>query len=638
MRSLIRLSRHNKVGIARILVCLVFLILAFSLFNMYLNASGNANSGYSDSVEKRKVSAPRGAILDRRGYSLADNKLSRDIMAVRGRIDPAMIYPLSEFLARPLSIEKSAVQQALCDQKFETPVKAGLTEDEFKGFCDFRYREWRSKDEKEALKKIFETSPELKEQFGNFDDFEKAFHKAFGEILPCKNYPRCYLSGPVTAQLIGYSSQVQRDFNAWKGLELEYNNILEGVDGYVIEWLDAFRRPIPGLDSREYGVVPGFNLRLTISTEIQTLAYRVLEERVKATKAAGGCIIILDSASGEIYAMASYPSFDPYHYQEVLRDAPVDPSLLPADEYQLNPIQNLAIQVQYEQGSVMKPVIAAWALREGIIKPDDVFEIRPDGLHLVGKTIRDTHPPKSPEMWDIRKILVHSSNQGMGQVGLRMNGEEIIDALKAFGFGRKALGFNEELVGDINENRAHWEDVERANAGFGQGVSITPLQMANAMNVFANGGNYVKPRIALDATSADGDVQFYKAGKRVQVVPPDTLAIMLDALEGVVCEGTGTPAKCPGYRVAGKTGTAQKWDRLNNRYCNDRHYACFAGFGPLPEPRFTIFIMLDEPVPRWGGSSCGPAFKVIFQNLMIMEGIPPTEDPNPVVVEDNSKD
>ena len=630
MRQLIRLSKHNKVGIARILVCLVFFILAFSLFNLYLNAGSNPDSGYKDSVEKRKVYAPRGAILDRRGYSLADNKLSRDIMAVRGRIDPVMINPISEFLAQPLSIDKSAIEQALLDDKFENPVKTGLTEEEFNKFCDFRYREWRSKNEREVLEKIYNSYPELKNQYQNLDDFERAFHKAFSEIIPRKNYPRFYPAGPVTAQLIGYSSEVQRDFNAHKGIELEYNNILNGVDGYVIEWLDAFRRPIPGLDSREYGVVPGLNLRLTVSTEMQTLAYRVLEERVKETNAAGGCIIIMDSATGEILTMVSYPSFDPYNYQEELKDAPQDPSLLPPDEYRLNPEYNLGIQIQYEQGSVMKPVLASWALKNGIITTDDVFEISPDGLHLPGKTIHDTHPPPSTEMWKIRKILVNSSNQGMGQVGLRMSREEIIDAFKAFGFGRKALDFHEELAGNINENRAHWEDVERANAAFGQGISVTPLQMTAAMNVFANGGNYVKPKITLDATSADGDVQFYKTNERVQIIPPDTLAIMLDALEGVVLEGTGVPAQCPGYRVAGKTGTAQKWDRLNKCYSNDRHYACFAGFGPLPDPKFTIFVMLDQPHPKWGGSSCGPAFKVIFQNLMIMEGIPPIEDWKPI--------
>jgi cell division protein FtsI/penicillin-binding protein 2 len=544
-------------------------------------------------------------------------------MAVRGRMNPGMIEYAADFISPEIGVSSREIINTLSNGGFEVVLKSGLSEDEFSDFCRFRKCEWRDK-----LKKFYLSNQSIQKNFRDYNDFLINFRSTLREIVPRKNNPRCYSAGPAASHIIGYSSEVQNNFTAWKGLEFEYDDILRGLKGDVRERFDAFNRPIPGFDPYERGLVPGWNLRLTIAYDIQAFAYSVLEERVRATNAAGGTIIILDSRSAEVLAMVSCPSFDPVNYKEFLKDAPARPDLLPPSEYRLNPMHNLATQLQFEPGSVMKSMVAAWALKEGCVSPDDKFEVKPEGFKVPGKKnpIRDTHPPPSMELWDLKNVLVHSSNQGMAQVGLRVGRDRLIEGLSKFGFGCPSLDLIEEAYGDIRAKQKWWPVVQEATTAFGQGVSVTPIQLVTAYNVFANGGYYVKPRISLDATSPDGDVRCFSSNERIQVIPPDVLNYMLDALEYVVIEGTGIPAACKGYRVAGKTGTAQKPDQQNHTYFDNRHYSSFCGFGPLPEPRYTILILLDEPSPKWGGSSCGPAFKTIFETLMLRDGIPPLVD------------
>jgi len=613
-----------KVGIARFSILLIFFLLSFMLLKASVLEADEIRNGTDDDGWVTRAENPlRGAIIDRNGHTLASSKVSRDIVAVRGCMKPEMIGYIAEFISPEIGVSADDIIKTLGNGGFEVTLKSALTEKEYSDFCRFRKSEWRDK-----LETFYFSNQYIQKKFNGYNDFLIKFRKSFKEIVPRKNNPRFYPTGPISAHIVGYSSVVQNNFTAWKGLEYEYNNFLKGVKGEVLERFDAFKRPIPGFEPYQRGLMPGWNLRTTLESDIQALAYSVLEDAVKTTNAAGGTIIVLDSPTAEVLAMVSYPSFDPSNYKEFLDSAPIRPDLLPKSEYKLNPMHNIATQLSFEPGSVMKSMIAAWALKEEKINTDDLFEVKPGGYKVPGKKtpIRDTHPPASMELWDIRKVIVHSSNQGMSQVGIRVGRDKLIEGLSAFGFGHPALGFDEEASGDIRDKQTWWPVVQEATTAFGQGVSVTPIQLVSAYNVFANGGYYVKPRVSLDATSPDGEVKCYSSNDRVQVLPPDVLAVMLDALEGVVNEGTGMPAACKGYRVGGKTGTAQKPDPISHGYFNNRHYASFCGFGPLPEPRYTILILLDEPTPKWGGSSCGPAFKRIFEALMLRDGIPPENE------------
>jgi cell division protein FtsI/penicillin-binding protein 2 len=607
---------------------LLFALLALALFNAtIINPKSSVLADDFGWVEKEQ--APRrGAIIDRQRRTLAGNEISRDIVAVRKRMDPGMFQTVADFIAPHLGITADAIVQKLNDTPFTVKLAEGLTDREFETFCKFRFKSW-----KREIEEYYSDHPQLQQKYESQDDFIADFVKSYQEIAPVKNYKRVYPCGEIVSHIIGYTSDVQDDFQSHKGLELDYDELLRGVGGKVVERRDAFERIIPGNEPVEFGVIHGWDLRLSISSDVQAICYRLLKEKVEEYKAKGGCVIVLDSSSGEIIAMVSYPTFDPENYREFINLGPDNPDQLPPGEYRLNPMHNLAIQLSFEPGSVMKPVIAAWALEKHAVDTERLFSVSPAGFKVPGranKTIRDTHPPDNPEMWLLRDVIVRSSNQGMAQVGIALTRPGIIEALEKFGFGSQALGLREERSGNINKNLCEvvkgtpsWAVAREASTAFGQGVTVTPLQMTSAINVFANSGFYVKPRILLDASAIDRVTDFFPPSERVQVLSQETNDTMVSMLEDVVLHGTGTEAACKGYRVAGKTGTAEKPDPINGGYSKRRHYASFAGFGPLPDPRYTIMVMMDEPQTKWGGSSCGPVFKAIFETLMVRDGIPP---------------
>lgn len=606
----------------------LFALLALTLFNATIINPKSAVSADDFGWLEREQAPRRGAIVDRQRRTLAGNEISRDIVAVRKRMNPEMFQTVADFIAPHLGITAEEIVEKFNDTQFTVKLAENLTDREFETFCKFRFKLWTRE-----IEKYYSTHPELQEKYGSQDDFLAVFIESYQEIAPVKNYKRVYPCGEIVSHLIGYSAETQGDFQPHKGLELDEDELLRGVGGKIVERRDAFERIIPGNEPVEFGVIHGWDLRLSISSDIQALCYRVLKEKVEEYKAKGGCVIVLDSTTGEILAMVSNPTFDPENYKEFVNLGPDNPDRLPPAEYRLNPMHNLCIQLSFEPGSVMKPVVAAWALEKGAVDTERLFSVSPAGYKIPGranKTIRDTHPPEVPQMWVLRDVIARSSNQGMAQVGIALTRPNIIEGLEKFGFGSQALGLSEERSGNINKNLCEvvkgtpsWAVAREASSAFGQGVTVTPLQMATAMNVFANSGFYVKPRILLDASAIDRVTDFFEPSERVPVLSQETNDTMVSMLEDVVLRGTGTEAACKGYRVAGKTGTAEKPDPINGGYSKSRHYASFAGFGPLPDPRYTILVMMDEPKTKWGGSSCGPVFKAIFETLMVRDGIPP---------------
>jgi cell division protein FtsI/penicillin-binding protein 2 len=607
---------------------MLFALLALALFNAtIINPKSSVLADDFGWVEKEQ--APRrGAIVDRQRRTLAGNEISRDIVAVRKLMDPAMFQTVADFIAPHLGITADEIVQKFNDSQFTVKLAENMTDSEYETFCKFRYKSWTKE-----IEKYYDEHPQLQKKYETQDDFLADFIKSYKEIAPVKNYRRVYPCGEIVSHIIGYSADTQGDFQSHKGLELDYDKLLRGVGGTIVERRDAFERIIPGNEPVELGVIHGWDLRLSISSDIQAICYRVLKEKVEEYKAKGGCVVVMDSSTGEILSMVSYPTFDPENYKEFIKMGPARPDLLPPSEYRLNPMHNLVIQLVFEPGSVMKPVIAAWALEKGAVTTESLFAVSGAGFKVPGrakKTIRDTHPPKGLEMWLLRDVIARSSNQGMAQVGIALTRPGIIEGLEKFGFGSQALGLSEERSGEINKSLCEvikgtpsWAIAREATTAFGQGVSVTPMQMVSAINVFANSGFYVKPRILLDASAIDRETDFFPPSERVTVLSEETNDTMVSYLEDVVIRGTGKDAACKGYRVAGKTGTAEKPDPFNGGYSKSRHYASFAGFGPLPDPKYTIMVMMDEPQTKWGGSSCGPVFKAIFETLMVRDGIPP---------------
>lgn len=615
-----------KAWITAFFILMIILLLNTSVLNTELKKKVE-KIGAICRIEKPR----RGSIFDRDGQALASSRISRDIVVFRRPTETRMYELIADFMDEKIPLTKDEIVKAFQETEYNIKLVEGMSQEEYDKFWEFRYL-YFSKE----LDKFYNENPERFSGFAGKNEFYKKFDRQFGEIQVQKNYNRCYPRGEMFAHIIGFSSEVHGEFTAWKGLELKENKLLKGEEGQVTERKTPHGIKLPGSESNTKGLVPGYDLRLTLSSEIQSLAYKVLEERVTTTKAKGGCIIILDAPSAEILALTSYPSFDPENYKDYIDIGPAHPELLPSDEYRLNPMHNLVTQRSFEPGSVMKPIAAAWALEQGVISPDERFEINPRGIKVKGKDrpITDTHPPDKTEYWKVDDVIIHSSNVGMAQIGMRMGRENLLESLKKFHFGEKVLDFKEEWAGNINKslveaiNVPSWSKVRQATVAFGQGMTATPIQIVAAMNVFANDGYYVKPRIMLDASSEVYEKCFYPQPEREKVLSKEVLMLMQDSLESVVIEGTGTWAQCKGYRVAGKTGTAEKPDLVSHGYHKNRHYACFVGFGPLPDPKYTILVLLDEPKPHWGGYSCGPAFRVIFENLMVRDGIPPMDEKN----------
>lgn len=616
-----------KAWISTIFLFLVIILLNTSVLNTELKAKV-VDAGFGS----RKEIPKRGDILDRDGRALAASRLSRNVIAVKRPDTLDMYRIIAKFMAPRVNLTEDEIVEAYNNTKYNVKLVEGMTQQEFDEFCEFRYLNFSRE-----LDNFYNSNPGLFNGFKDKSEFYKKFDREFGEIQARKDYDRCYPGGEMSAHIIGYSSDVQGIFTPWRGLERKYNDTLKGGEGRVIEWKNARGEKLPGFDTIRKGIVPGYDLRLTLSSEIQSLAYKALEERVKSTGAKGGCVIVLDAPSAEILALANYPTFDPENYNDYLNLGPEHPDTLPPNEYRLNPMHNLVTQLSFEPGSVLKPIVASWALEDEIINPDERFEINPKGIKVKGKDnpITDTHPPEKTEYWCIDKINIHSSNVGMAQVGMKMGREKLIESLERFHLGEKVLGLEEEYAGVLNKSLEEtiigtpsWSLVREATVAFGQGITATPIQIVAAMNVFANDGCYVKPRIALDASSPVSETHYFPQPERERILSQETLSMMQDILESAVNEGTGTYARCNGYRVAGKTGTAEKPDRVTHGYYKNRHYACFVGFGPLPEPKYTILVLLDEPKPHWGGASCGPVFRVIFENLMVWDGIPPINEKN----------
>jgi cell division protein FtsI (penicillin-binding protein 3) len=348
--------------------------------------------------------------------------------------------------------------------------------------------------------------------------------------------------------------------------------------------------------------VPGEDLVLTIDREIQFQAQQYLRRAVEDNRAAGGTIIVMDPRTGDIYAMASYPWFDPNRLSDF------DPAT-----YRNRPVTDL-----WEPGSVNKVITAAAALETGAVALDDVFAV-PATREIDGFTIHDSHPhPVTP--MTLADIIAESSNIGSSLVADRIGNEGMADYFWRFGFGRPTgVGFPGEEGGSIPP-ASGWSDVRRATMSFGSGVAVTPLQMASVYATIANGGRWVQPRLVRATRDAQGEVVATAAPQTRRVLDRATADALTQMLAYVVQDGTGAAARIPGYQVAGKTGTAKKLE--DGEYVR-RYVASFIGFLPASEPRVVVAAILDEPTTVYGGVAAAPLFQDVALTTIQRLGIEP---------------
>lgn len=416
---------------------------------------------------------------------------------------------------------------------------------------------------------------------------------------------RFYPKGPLLAHVLGFSGM---DGEGLEGLEHRYESYLRGEKRMVVLQRDALGRTVFPKGITERSPTPGHSLVLTIDEVIQYLAERELEDAVNRAQAKSGTMIVLDPKTGAVLAMAVSPRFDPNAV-----------SALSADRW-----RNRALTDAYEPGSTMKAMMAAAAIEERVVRPNTMV-FGEHGHMTVANTVIHDHERLG---WvSFAQVIQKSSNIGAAKTGMALGEQRLYRYLQAFGFGQRTeIDLPGEGVGLVR-NTKDWGRRSVASISMGQEIGVTPLQMVAAIAAIANGGVLMKPHVVSEIRDADGHVlkQVPPQAKR-RVVSPETARSVTKILEGVVTDGTGTKAAIPGFRVAGKTGTAQKIDPRTGTYSASRFVASFAGYVPADNPKLAMIVVIDEPQGDvWGGAVAAPLFSRVGGQVLSYLGVPSHE-------------
>jgi cell division protein FtsI (penicillin-binding protein 3) len=421
---------------------------------------------------------------------------------------------------------------------------------------------------------------------------------------------RYYPNRELAAHLLGY---VGVDNVGLGGIEERYDDLIGGEPGKVLVQTDARRHAFSRV---ERPATTGDTLELTIDRTLQHVTERELKVGVQWAGGMGGAAIVMDPATGEILAMASYPAFNPNAYGDFKPDAR----------------RNRAVQDAYEPGSTFKIITASAALEEKVVTPDVPVDVSAGAISFPGRSrpIRDDH---RYGVLSFRDVIAKSSNVGAIKVGLKVGRERFLEYMKRFGFGRRlSPDFSGENAGLLWTPKS---DSALASMLMGYEVSVTPLQMAAALSSIANGGELVQPRV-VRAVVRGGERLVVPRNVIGRTVSERTAAEMRTILEAVVEPGgTATRARVEGYTVAGKTGTSKKI--IDGSYQGHNDYTVsFAGFAPSREPLFTIVVVVDSPraagVSRYGGIVAAPIFQRIADAALRQRGVPPSLNPAPPVL------
>jgi cell division protein FtsI (penicillin-binding protein 3) len=410
-----------------------------------------------------------------------------------------------------------------------------------------------------------------------------------------REYRRYYPDGEVTAHVTGFTNI---DDTGQEGIELAYEDWLGGEPGAkrvikdgnhnVIEDVESIRRPHPGKD-----------LTLSIDRRIQYLAYRELKAAVQEHQAHSASAVVLDVKSGEVIAMVNQPSFNPNNRQQSRSSS----------------MRNRAVTDVFEPGSTMKPFIVASALQSGRYQPDTPVSTSPGWMQVGVNTVRDVH---DYGQLDVSGVIRKSSNVGISKIALSLPAEDIWTLLSELGFGTQTFsGFPGEASGLLSYYGG-WNAIETATLSFGYGVSVTPLQLAQAYAVLATGG--IKRSVTF---LREGEVT-----EERRVLPAVIARQVRDMLEQAAGpRGTAPLAQVPGYRVAGKTGTVKK--SSVGGYSSNKYLAVFAGMAPASDPRFVMVVMVDEPGngKYYGGQVAAPVFSRVMAGALRLMAVPPDNMP-----------
>lgn len=569
------LSR-SRIGIL-IVITLVFLTL-FTLRLVDIQAVHADAYALRAAKEMSTISimpAPRGTITDINGVELA-----RSVAAINVVVDQTLISDpkkFSEIAAPILSMSVSDVVAQVSGERRWSLVARNVTP-----------ATWIAL--KDAL-------AEYNDGLGRRDLSKRLFG-----FYPERGYTREYPSGSLIASLIGFVNQAGVGA---AGLESSMNSQLTGTEGKY-SYANGYGAEIPGSQQELVSAKTGTTLRLTIDRDIQWVASQAIEQAVKTSNAISGTVIVMDPKTGNILAHATAPTYDPNDTRNV----------------PLSLMRNPSVQDVYEPGSTGKVMTLSAAIEEGAITPSTVFTI-PDTLKVSNRTFRD-HEKHPTERLTATGILAESSNVGAIKIGQKLKNSVLYSYLRKFGVGRNTgSGLPGESQGVLSDV-ANWSGTTAPTVAFGQGYSVTAMQATSIFATIANDGIRVSPTVIAGTSDSDGHFTPAKSRESVRVISSSTASDLRLMMESVVSvQGTAPEAAIPGYRVAGKTGTAQRVDETCG--CYRGYTASFIGFAPADKPRYVINVTIQAPQGiHWGGTLGGPVFKKVMSFVLQSRHVPPT--------------
>jgi len=574
--TMARQRSRSAAAATRLRVCFLAVAIILSLFAGRLFQLQGIDSGayaamaVEQGSKKVPLPAARGEILDRNGIALA-----KSVEAVAVTADPSITArhatQIAEVLVGKLDLDYFDTLQRLsqADLRFV--------------YLAHKVPTWKATKVVNALQAAGLSAG------------------VYTERDPLRTYPGDALAANVLG-LVGSNG------DGAAGLEQTYQSTLAGTDGSATYELSPDEERIPLADSTVTEPVDGTSLRTTLDRDLQWYADRRLSQAVTETGSGWGVAVTMDVQTGQVLQLSQVPTFDAND------PASISPSSINAR----------GVQIVYEPGSVQKVMTMAAIADQGLVNPTTKVVVPPS------LTIDDFEISDSSDHGTIHLtatgVISKSSNLGTILLAKQLSDSKLHSYLRSFGFGTETeIGLPGESGGILNPPTT-WSDANHATIAFGQGISVTAVQMAAAVGTIANGGTYVQPTLVQEFIAPGGQVEAAPAARTHRVVSEGAAAEVIEMMEAVTRDdGTAPLAQIPGYRVAGKTGTAWRVDPETGRYVRGENTVSFVGFAPADEPRFVTYVVLDNPTTdASGGSSAAPVFQDVISMALERYGVPPT--------------
>jgi cell division protein FtsI (penicillin-binding protein 3) len=566
---------HNRIRALIFMVAVIMFLFGLRLVQVQALQANDYRARAVNEMEKVKtLQAPRGDITDINGLPFARSVAATSIVVDQTQIlNPAKV---AAFVAPILNLSVSEVQTALTGKRKWSMVAENAKPATWLKLTD-------------AIDRYNSKFPGMSPE------------RIIG-FFPERSYIREYPSGSLIASLIGF---VNHDGVGATGLESSMNSTISGKQGKY-SYANGYKAEIPGSQSEIIPAEAGTSIRLTVDRDIQWVASKAIADAVKSTRALSGTVIVMDPKTGQILAHATAPTFDPNNTSKV----------------SLVAMRNPSVQDVYEPGSTGKVMTLAAAIEEKKITPETVLTI-PYALKRSVKTFHD-HEPHPTQRLTTAGVLAVSSNTGSIQIGEMLSNDKLYEYLTKFGIGSKTgSGLPGESRG-ILPKVADWSGTTAPTVAFGQGYSLTAMQATSVFATIANDGVRVSPTVIAGTSDSSGNYTPSATRESVRVISAETATKMRLMMESVVsANGTAPSAAISGYRVAGKTGTAQRIDDTCG--CYRGYTASFIGFAPADNPAYVISVTIQDPKGmHWGGYLGGPVFKKVMSFVLQSKGIAPT--------------